>query len=185
MTAVKIYNNSELKLDSSIVTIGAFDGLHRGHQSLIKQAVKSAKQARVPSVVYTFNPPPRVLFQNKQVLTTVPEKVELLNGLGIDYVILANFNHAYAARGALEFIQELYEIQPKEVIVGPDFTFGKEKLGNLHFLSQYFQVTVTPFVHCKKGKIISSSRIRKLMERNEMEQVKDLLGRKGLGILNF
>ncbi len=182
---MKIYNNSELKLDSSIVTIGAFDGLHRGHQSLIKQAVKSAKQESVPSVVYTFNPPPRILFQSQRVLTTVSEKVELLKGFGIDYVILANFNHAYAARGAFEFIQELYQIQPKVVIVGPNFTFGKEKQGNIQFLSQYFQVTVKPFMRCEKGEIISSTRIRELIERNEVRQAGDLLGRKSIETINF
>ncbi len=80
-------------------------------------------------------------------------------------MILANFNHAYAARDAFEFIQELYQIQPKVVIVGPNFTFGKEKQGNIQFLSQYFQVTVKLFMHCEKGEIISSTRIRELIER--------------------
>lgn len=174
---MKICRNNELTLASSIVTIGAFDGLHRGHQSLVKQTVNSAKQKGVPSVVYTFDPPPRALFQNKKILTTVHEKVELLQGLGIDYVIIADFNKMYASKKAMEFIHELALLHPHEVIVGPNFNFGMKKQGNINLLAHYYNVKVHPFVSCEQGEVISSTRIRELMDKNEMTQVENLLGR--------
>lgn len=182
---MNIYSNNELMLESSIVTIGAFDGLHRGHQSLIKQAVNRAKLKGIPSVVYTFNPPPRALFQHKRMLTTVHEKVELLKSFSIDYVIVANFNKSYASRRPIEFIYELEKLHPEEIIVGPDFTFGKGKQGDVHLLRQYFQLTVHPFVSCEKGEIISSTRIRELIDQNEMKQVENLLGRQNLEVINI
>lgn len=182
---MNIYKENELELGSSIVTIGAFDGLHLGHQTLIKRAVNRANELDVPSVVYTFDPPPRALFQQKRILTTVAEKVELLEGFGVDHVIVADFNKAYASRQAMEFVKELKHLHPMEVIVGPNFTFGKGKQGNIDMLDQYFSLTVEPFVLCEGGQIISSTRIRNLIDENKISQADHLLGRKRLEIINI
>lgn len=175
---LKVYRNNELVLPSSVVSIGAFDGLHRGHQTLIKRAAKRAQQIGVPSVVYTFNPPPRAHFQNSRVLTSVEEKVELLQKLDIDYIVVADFNDHYSSQKAESFIHELGSLNPNEIWVGPNFQFGKGKKGNTKLLAENFQVRLHPLVTCEKGEVISSTRIRRLLQENERMQVNNLLGRR-------
>lgn len=177
---MKVYQAGELKLSSSIVTIGAFDGLHRGHQGLIKQTVKSAKQNKIPSVVYTFDPPPRSLFQNKKILMNVSEKTKILQQCQVDYVVLAKFDEVYASRLPIEFINELKQLHPRKIVVGPNFTFGKGKQGEINLLAAHYNVYVFPYVFCNEGHIISSTRIRELLDKNELKQVENLLGRKSL-----
>ncbi|MBO1002237.1 FAD synthetase [Pseudogracilibacillus auburnensis] len=177
---MKIYEDNELKLMSSIVTIGAFDGLHRGHLALIERTVTCAKQRGVPSVVYTFDPPPRSFLQQKQILMSVSEKVELVKKYGVDHIVIANFDQMYAAKTPLDFIHEIKLLHPQQINVGPNFTFGKGKQGDVNVLADHFNVYVQPFVVCEDGEIISSTRIRGLMEKNELEQVKNLLGRPSL-----
>ncbi|WP_158738093.1 FAD synthetase family protein [Alteribacillus sp. YIM 98480] len=179
-----IYKNNHLTLASSVVSIGAFDGLHRGHQTLIKEAAKRARELGVPSVVYTFDPPPRAHFQNTRVLTSVDEKIELIKLFDIDYVVVAEFNKEYASREALEFLLELSFLGPKEIWVGPNFQFGKGKKGNTNLLSDYFHVNVHPLVTCDKGEIISSTRIRELLQNNKRKQADHLLGRPRIKSLN-
>lgn len=172
-----IYNNNELHLASSVVSIGAFDGLHRGHQALIRQTAKRALEVHVPSVVYTFNPPPRTFFQNGTLLTNVEEKIELIKQFGIDYIVIANFNEQYASRPASAFIEELENLGPKEIWVGPNFTFGKGKKGDVKLLSKHFKVNIHPLITCVDGEIISSTRIRNLLKRDQRQKVNKLLGR--------
>ncbi|MFB4165350.1 FAD synthetase [Alteribacillus sp. JSM 102045] len=172
-----IYNNNELNLESSIISIGAFDGLHRGHQTLIRQAVHRARELNVPSVVYTFNSPPRAFFQNSIVLTSLNEKIELIKQFEVDYIVVANFNEQYASRPASAFIEELCSLAPKEIFVGPNFTFGKGKKGDVCLLSENFKVNVQPLITCENGEIISSTRIRNLLKKDKQAQVSKLLGR--------
>ncbi|WP_240377565.1 FAD synthetase [Bacillus piscicola] len=182
---MKVYKNSELNLRRAVIAIGVFDGMHRGHQALIKQAVKRAYQLGVPSVVYTFNPPPRAFFQQKRVLTAVDDKLELIKQLGIDYVIVADFNEVYAARPAAAFITELHELGAEEIFVGPNFHFGKGKTGNTGMLSRHFPVKIQPYVTCQNGEVISSTRVRELLQKEEWKQVHHLLGRHRLETLIF
>ncbi|SDI40645.1 riboflavin kinase/FMN adenylyltransferase [Alteribacillus persepolensis] len=172
---MNVYSDHQLSLPHSVVSIGAFDGLHLGHQTLINKAASRAKTLGVPSVVYTFNPPPRSFFQQTQVLTSVEEKVELIKRLGIDYVVVADFNKEYASREAIAFVHELQALSPKEVWVGPNFQFGKGKQGTTEFLSHYFHVNLHPLVRCQQGKIISSTRIRLLLQKNQIEHARKLL----------
>ena len=177
MNTVRIFNDNELMLQASILTIGAFDGLHLGHQSLIRQVVNSAKQKGVPSVVYTFDPPPRNMFQNKIILTNVDEKIELLRKYQVDYVIIANFDKIYASKLPIEFINEISSLHPKEVIIGPNFKFGKNKAGDINLLADHYNVTVQPYVLCEREKVISSTRIRELVDNRKFQQAGYLLGR--------
>lgn len=118
-----------LKLPASVVTIGAFDGVHRGHQALIRRAKDRAVLLGVPAVVYTFDPPPRAFFQAALILMPPAEKLRRLEGLGVNHVVLASFDTEYATRGPQAFLDELEALSPREVWVGCDFRFGGRREG--------------------------------------------------------
>ncbi|WP_046180110.1 FAD synthetase family protein [Domibacillus tundrae] len=174
---MKIFKNGELTLSQSVVTIGAFDGIHIGHQSLITKAVSRAQELNVPSVVYTFDPPPRAYFQKQMILTTVEEKISIIKQLGVDYVIIASFDEHYISRSAEDFLNELCFLFPKEVWVGSNFQFGKGKKGTIEHLSIQFQTFTHPLIKCSKGEPVSSTRIRNLISKEEKQLANDLLGR--------
>lgn len=167
---------TSLELPKSIVAIGAFDGVHRGHQAVIRQAVQRAKKLKVPSVLYTFDPPPRVYFQGARMLTTVHEKLAKIEKLGVKHSVVASFNDAYASLGPFEFIETLNRLNPVEIMVGEDFRFGKDRIGDIDLLEKNFRVRVTKPVCCPKGSPISSTRIRQLIAEGEISLSKSLLG---------
>lgn len=174
---MKVFQNNQLKLEQSIVTIGAFDGIHRGHQALIKKAKSQAEHHGVPLVVYTFDPPPKVYFQNQSILTSLPEKKRFLEELGVSYTVFASFNEEYAARSVQDFLDELRDMNPLEIWVGPGFNFGKGKSGSIEDLNHAFTAYQHPVVTCPEGEVISSTRIRKLLQHQQVEKAYDLLGR--------
>lgn len=165
-----------LTLTGSVIAIGAFDGVHKGHQAVIKQAVEKSRTFQVPSVVYTFDPPPRNFFKGVQILTPIQEKLSRIEMLGVDYVIVASFDEWYATRPPEDFICELSKLNPAEVTVGSDFHFGKNRTGDVNLLEKYFRINITPPVYCKGGKLISSTRIRQLISEGDFQQSTSLLG---------
>ncbi|MEF7563580.1 FAD synthetase family protein [Bacillus infantis] len=169
-----VYTN--LELEKSIVAIGAFDGVHRGHQTVIKNAVQRGRKLMVPSVVYTFDPPPRVFFQGVRMLTSVEQKLSRIEKLGVKNAVVASFDEAYAKRSAYEFIRTLSKLNPVEIMVGGDFRFGKDRIGDVALLEKYFRVHVTKPVCCPKGSPISSTRIRGLISEGEVSLSNALLG---------
>ncbi|WHY71793.1 FAD synthetase [Fictibacillus enclensis] len=179
---MQVYREKTLKLEQCVITIGAFDGIHIGHQSLISNAVRRAKDLNVPSVVYTFDPPPRVYFQNQLLLTPVSEKLKFIKRLNVDYVILADFNQQYTTREAKDFMNELSGLSPREVWVGPNFQFGKGKEGTTACLAENFVTHIHPLIKCSKGKTVSSTRIRNLIRHKKMDMACELLGRPNLEI---
>ncbi|WP_028784781.1 FAD synthetase family protein [Thalassobacillus devorans] len=173
---MRAHYNSTPDLTGAVVAIGAFDGVHRGHQKVILQAVQRSKELMVPSLVYTFDPPPRSFFQGAKVLTTVEEKVSRIAALGVDHIVVANFDQSYINRTADSFIEELTRFSPKEINVGRDFRFGKNRFGDVTKLSKHFHVNITKAVCCAGGDTISSTRIRKLLLQGEHNEAALLLG---------
>lgn len=173
---MKTLQYGSLDLPESAIAIGAFDGVHKGHQEVIKTAVDKAKSSNIASVVYTFDPPPRNFFQGVQILTAIDEKVERIEKLGVDYVVVARFDEWYSNRPPNEFIRELKRLHPKEIIIGADFRFGKKREGDVALLKNYFPVHVSDPVYCKSGKLISSTRIRQLLSEGDFQQSYTLLG---------
>lgn len=174
--ALIVHSDQSLHLPASVLTIGALDGVHMGHQTLINTAKKRAKELNVPLVVYTFDPPPKVYFLNKRFLTTLPEKLKRLSILGANHVVVASFDSDYVQRDASSFLDELQGLNPMEIWTGSDFHFGKNKQGNVHTLCDRFSVHVLDPVRCYQGEIISSSRIRTLIEEKRFLEAELLLG---------
>lgn len=172
-------------MSHSWVTIGAFDGVHLGHQQIIHQLVSQAHQAKHPAVVVTFHPHPALVLSGKTFpiyLTTPAHRAELLEHLGVDIVITYPFTSKTANLTAEEFIARLNEhLNMQQLWVGYDFAMGKDRKGTSQNLSRlgekqgYILKQIAPFY--QEEQIISSSWIRELLAEGKAERAADLLGR--------
>ncbi len=171
---------------SSVVTIGNFDGVHRGHQRLVETVVMESRMLNVPSVVYTFHPHPvRILHPERQTfrLFDLLDQQEQFAKAGIDAVVLENFTTDFAKVSAQQFLEDyiLQFLNPKTLVVGHDFSFGANRDGDLHFLEKFCSthniklVIIPPFQ--LDGKVVSSSKIREELKTGELDNVMKLLGR--------
>lgn len=173
--AASVHFDVPPKLAGSVVAVGAFDGVHRGHRTLIAQAIASAADRAVPSVVWTFDPPPKVFFRSAIQLMSIYKKLEVLQGLRPDMIVVSRFDAAFRKRSAEDFIDAMATIAPLEIHVGPDFRFGVRQSGNVDKLKEHFTVRVLDLVLCQQGEAISSSRIRKLLQENDLHTAQSLL----------
>lgn len=173
---MRVHPANTLELPASVVTVGAFDGVHLGHQALIRRAVTRARALGVPAVVYTFDPPPRCFLQGVPQLTRLEEKLRRLAQLDVDHVVVARFDEAYMSRSAEGFIEEIRALNPNEIWIGRDFRFGRGRQGGLEELAAAFSVQVMDPICCTRGEVISSTRIRSLMAAGQREEAWALLG---------
>jgi len=182
-----IRNIKKLKnIKSPLVTLGNFDGVHLGHQRVLKAVKKRAEKLKLPSVVYTFVPHPLKVVaphMSPPLLTTLEEKMGLIKSFGIDYSILAQFTKEFAAQHPREFAKNILvgQLRVKEVVVGHDYAFGKGKEGTIGYLKDLgrefdFRVRVIP-AYKKKGIIVSSSRVREYIQAGRVEDAAGFLGR--------
>ncbi|MGG1396573.1 FAD synthetase [Bacillus salipaludis] len=173
---MKIHQTEGLKLNGSVIAIGAFDGVHRGHQSVLREMVKDSQVEGLPSVVYTFYPPPRSYFQGAKILTSPEKKIQLIKSLGVEHVVLAQFNEKYLQRTADDFLEELSLLNPAKIFVGDDFRFGHKRSGDVQLLKEHFPVQSINPICSTDGERISSTRIRELILQGKQEQAVPLLG---------
>ncbi|HFD38573.1 MAG TPA: bifunctional riboflavin kinase/FAD synthetase, partial [Anaerolineae bacterium] len=169
----------------SIVTIGAFDGLHRGHQALIEQVVRQARATDCAAVLITFHPHPAAVLtpdRAPRLLTTPAEKAALLAEMGLDLMVLLPFDRETAATPARAFMETLCaHLHPRQVWVGDDFALGRGRQGDVAYLRElgrelgYELHALEPLR--EGGQIISSSRIRALLAQGAVEEAAELLGR--------
>lgn len=169
-----------------MLTVGNFDGLHRGHRSIMETITSRALALGGESVVYTFEPHPRkVLHPDRapRLLTTLEQKLELLEALGVDLAVVEPFTSAFARMAPDRFVREcLHEpLRPLEVYVGYDFHFGRDREGSMRELTQLgprlgFAVTIIPEVTVR-GRDVNSTRIRELLGAGGVEEAAELLGR--------
>jgi riboflavin kinase/FMN adenylyltransferase len=174
---------------NAVITIGNFDGVHLGHQALFHEVIEKAAEIDGTSVAMTFEPHPiRVLHQNSHppLITLYEQKVELIERTGIDVLICVPFNRAFAAIPAKEFLEDILirRIGMKALVVGSDYTFGKNREGNLDFLKNYsnthrFELIVADWIqaHSTGKSRISSTRIREMVMDGEVASAQKLLGR--------
>lgn len=169
----------------SVLTIGTFDGLHLGHQKILATVCEQAKQKGLASVLLTFHPHPRrVLFPNEALglIQTQEEKLARLAALGIDHVVVLEFNEIFAKQTAAAFVEEVLikGLHAQSVIIGYDHQFGHDRQGNLSFLRKYeaqgsFEVHEIPVEQIDEV-YISSSKIRKAIEQGQIAQANAYLG---------
>lgn len=175
---MKTYQSPQQRPDTdTVVAIGSFDGVHLGHQALIGQLRERAKFYRVPSVVYTFDPPTRVLTQGASYLSTLPEKLALLSRFGVDEVIAVSFTRDFALRTKEEFLGDIAILRPQAIVVGEDFGFGKGRAGKLDDLRTVTPELIALPMFQLTGKDIKSSRIRELLQAGDVEGAAQFLGR--------
>jgi len=171
---------------NAVVTIGNFDGVHVGHQALFRQVMEKARQVNGTSVVVTFEPHPiRVLKCDKHfpLITLYQQKVELIASSGVDVLVCIPFTSGFADIPARRFVKEILfdQIGMRVVIVGPDYSFGKRREGNIELLTEMgrglgFEVITSDWVE-KGPRRISSTEIRNLVMAGEVEAASTLLGR--------
>ena len=170
----------------SVATIGNFDGVHRGHEAVIKQLANEAERLNCKTTVITFEPLPQDFFLGKNApgrLTPFRDKLIALEKLGVDQLLCLPFNQKLANLSAEDFIQQVLVggLGIKSLVVGDDFCFGKNRTGDFSLLQkagETFNFEVQNTETCSEhNERISSSRIRKLLETGKMQHAEQLLGR--------
>lgn len=170
----------------AVATFGNFDGVHKGHQKIIKKVVKNARKNRGTAVLYTFDPHPvKVLAPEltPPLLQTQGQKKALLESLGLDIMIIEPFTKSFSENSAQKFFQEIIveRIRTKEIIIGYDFTFGLQRSANVEDLQKMADAEgikvdiVNPIFH--KNSLISSTHIRHFVEIGNLNATKTMLGR--------
>ncbi len=162
---------------ATVVAVGSFDGVHLGHQALIAQLKAKAREHRVPSVVYTFDPPTRVLTQGVEFLSTLPEKLDLLARYGVDETIAAAFTPEFASRPKEAFLDDLRLLRPRAIVVGEDFHFGRGRAGSAADLREVAPEVVVVPIHGLSGEDIKSTRVREYLKSGDVDGARRLLGR--------
>ncbi|MES2504460.1 MAG: riboflavin biosynthesis protein RibF [Myxococcota bacterium] len=160
----------------SVVAIGNFDGLHLGHQALLKKAVLIASEAQLPSIAYTFTPHPRKAPR----LMSDAQKAARITELGITQAFFQKFDTSFASLTSLEFIEQVLigQLQALHVVIGPNFAFGAGARGDADTLRSESRLTthVVPPV-CIDSEVCSSSLIRAAVVAGDLAKATRLLGR--------
>ena len=179
------YGLQDVSLKDAWLSIGSFDGVHIGHQQIIQRITAGAHSQGAPAVVLTFYPHPNMVLHGARqsfYLTDPEEKAELLGEYGIDAVITHPFNHQIANIEARQFIENLFKhISFTQLWVGYDFALGHDRQGDRSLLWEVgqvlgFGVSVIE-AYRVDGEIVSSSRIRALLDAGKVEQAAHLLSR--------
>jgi len=189
LTDVDVSLTAERKRDSaqpqeSVVSIGNFDGLHLGHQKILKTVVKQAKELGCRSVAMTFSPHPmRVLAPQRplRLISTLAQKIRLIEKAGIDVLLVAQFDSGFSQLSPEEFIYNylIQGLKARSVCVGHNFNFGYRGAGTIETLrhfSQHFEIIEIPPVKVR-GMVVSSSAVRQLVAGGAVSRACRLLGR--------
>jgi len=186
MKLIRGLYNLTRPLPASAVTIGNFDGVHRGHQLVISQLKQVASAASLPTVVIIFEPQPIEYFAPDKApkrLARFREKIAYLKAQQIDYLLCLHFDHELAEQSAEDFVQQILinSLNMKHLVIGDDFHFGKNRQGNFQYLKDNcarfgFMVDETQTLMID-GERVSSTRIRESIQQDDFEKAAELLGR--------
>ena len=179
--SITAFNSSE----KTIVTIGTFDGIHVGHQKILKNLIRTANNEGKKSVLLTFFPHPRMVLQKENkilLLNTIKEKSGLLEKMGLDYLIIHPFSRDFSRLTALDFVRDILvnKLNTSRLIIGYDHHFGKNREGNIHQLKEYsllydFKVEEIPAQDIDDVSV-SSTKIRTALKDGNLKTANNYLG---------
>lgn len=170
----------------AVITIGTFDGVHQGHRQVIERLRQEAADIGGESVIITFHPHPRKVVSSAilgiRLINTLEEKIELLEGLGVDHLVIVPFTEAFANQEAEDYIRQFLveKFSPHTIIIGYDHRFGRDRRGDYRLLERYapeygYQLGEIP-KHILDHISISSTNIREAILHNDTETANKLLG---------
>jgi riboflavin kinase/FMN adenylyltransferase len=171
---------------NTVLTIGNYDGMHIGHRKILSMVTKRAGEMKGTSMVMTFDPHPMKVLapeRNVKLLTTPEEKERLIESTGIDVLLYVNFTKEFSRMLPEDFIENILveKIRVKEIIVGTNYTFGKNKKGTVDLLrmrGQKYGFSVRAVRNAEvHGQVVSSSSIRSLLQKGAVAEVSKFLGR--------
>ncbi|MEO8579292.1 MAG: bifunctional riboflavin kinase/FAD synthetase [Gemmatimonadales bacterium] len=174
-------------VSGTVVTVGTFDGVHRGHRDVIERLVRRSRHLKIPSVLLTFEPHPLQIVNPAAaplLLTTYDEKLEVLAETGIDYLAVLPFTAELAAYSAEDFVELILRrcFRLQELLIGYDHGFGRQRAGNVDVLRTLgerdgFKVEVVDPVSTPDGHSVSSTSIRRAIAGGDLEKAAEALGR--------
>lgn len=189
MELITDLNDITTPYPNAVVTIGNFDGVHKGHQAILHQVIEKAEAINGTSVAITFEPHPLKVLSDEgapPLITLYEQKVELIEQTGIDVLICTPFTQSFAALSAESFIEDIliHKIGMKAIVIGKDYQFGKNRRGSVAFLREYakayaIEVLVADWipVSAQIPDRISSTRVREIVMEGRVEEARHLLGR--------
>jgi riboflavin kinase/FMN adenylyltransferase len=169
----------------SVVTVGTFDGVHRGHQAIVEYLLQRSREREGPSTVVSFDPHPRSVVHEEPVplLTTVDERAALLDELGVDRLVVLPFSSTFAELSPEEYVETVLvrRIGLQEITVGYDHRFGRQRAGDVDLLARLgethgFSVDVIPPQEVGAD-VVSSTTIREQLQAGNVTRAAELLGR--------
>ena len=169
-------------LRNAVATMGSFDGVHCGHRELLERVMQRARELQGESVVITFDPHPRYVLgtgEGMQLLSTIEEKIFLLEQIGIDNLIIIPFTQEFSRTSPMEFIGSLAAIGIRSMVVGYNHRFGHNKEGDFEYLSTHsgeMEITKVEQQQVAGGKV-SSTIIRQCIADGDMQRVEQMLAR--------
>ena len=188
MQLIESLNQIDTAFKNAVVTIGNFDGVHKGHQALLHQVIEKAAEIEGTSIAITFEPHPlRALgISSPPLITRHDQKLELIDKSGIDVLLCLPFDKAFSDITAHDFIDKILveKIGMKAIVIGADYSFGKDRVGNISLLRSEgdrlgYETIVSKWINATEtGKErISSTRIREIVMEGRVEQAMKYLGR--------
>ena len=167
----------------SILTLGTFDGIHKGHRTIISKLTSESKKDELKSIILTFFPHPRNIVSSKKIksISTIDEKIQIFSELDLDELIIQNFNKSFSEMGAEEFIKLLVNnLNLKKIIVGYNHRFGKNRSADIDVLRDFstkydFEVVEIKAFEVEKIKI-SSTKIRNAIDNGNIDVCNNYLG---------
>ncbi len=167
------------------VTIGTFDGVHIGHQKIVKDLVKQASENNKKSALLTFFPHPRMVLQKDasiELINTINDRIDLLEKTGLDYLIIHPFSKEFSRLSAMDFVRDILvnQLRVSKLIIGYDHHFGKNREGNIEQLTEYshmfnFDVQEIPAQDIDSVSV-SSTKIRKALKEGLLKTANNYLG---------
>ena len=178
---MEVFRHFESQKNPCVMTIGNYDGIHLGHQSLIDQVIELSKDKGMQSAVMTFEPHPKEFFQPNEApsrIISLREKLEFFESKGIDHVHVIRFDELFANLTAGDFLKIIKEnLYVKLLVLGEDFRFGKNRVGSLNdFIEAGIKVKVATEIQLGNSRV-SSTRVREALSKANFNEAQALLGR--------